>query len=60
MSDKSTQVRCPKCNKLLFKADIVAGQVEIQCPRCKVSVRWPSTQPEIVVSDPKRKLISEM
>lgn len=25
-------IRCPKCNKLLFKAN--SASVEIKCPRC--------------------------
>lgn len=25
-------IRCPKCNKLLFKAN--SAEVEIKCPRC--------------------------
>lgn len=37
-------VRCPKCNKLLFKArlDIIGSQfrIEIIC-KCKAKVFWP-------------------
>lgn len=29
------EYRCTKCNKLLFKANINKGKVEIQCSRCK-------------------------
>ncbi|MGN0903625.1 MAG: Com family DNA-binding transcriptional regulator [Alphaproteobacteria bacterium] len=25
-------IRCPKCNKLLFKAN--SAEIEIKCPRC--------------------------
>lgn len=32
---EATQVRCPKCNRLLFKLEGGAAQVEIMCPRCK-------------------------
>ena len=31
------EIRCPKCNKLLLKADYLKG--EIKCERCKDSVK---------------------
>ncbi|MDE5978120.1 MAG: Com family DNA-binding transcriptional regulator [Turicibacter sp.] len=27
------EIRCPNCNQLLLKAEVVKG--EIKCPRCK-------------------------
>ncbi len=27
------EIRCPHCNQLLLKAEVVKG--EIKCPRCK-------------------------
>lgn len=29
------QIRCEKCNKLLFYADDLKGKIEIKCTRCK-------------------------
>jgi phage FluMu protein Com len=31
------QIRCPNCNKLLFKQDL-KGLAEIICPRCKTKL----------------------
>ena len=31
------EIRCPKCNQLLLKADICIG--EIKCTRCKETVK---------------------
>ena len=31
------EIRCPKCNQLLLKADLCIG--EIKCTRCKEIVR---------------------
>lgn len=34
--EKRKEVRCPVCNRLLFKATPGAeGEIEIQCERCK-------------------------
>lgn len=35
--DQVKEIRCPKCNKLLLKADVVKG--EIKCERCKGIVK---------------------
>lgn len=36
ISDKpQREVRCPECRKLIFKEQIIAGKIEIDCPRCK-------------------------
>ncbi|MBN1071507.1 Com family DNA-binding transcriptional regulator [Clostridium botulinum] len=32
--EKMNDIRCPKCNQLLFKSNI-EGQIEIKCVRCK-------------------------
>jgi phage FluMu protein Com len=42
------EVRCPKCGKLLFRAESMASAIETKCDRCKTLVRWPSEQPEII------------
>lgn len=34
------EVRCPSCNKLLFRV-IGITVVEIVCPRCSKKVLWP-------------------
>ncbi|MBU3107136.1 Com family DNA-binding transcriptional regulator [Clostridium gasigenes] len=41
---KIKDVRCPKCNQLLLKADYIKG--EIKCPRCKeiIKVEKPKTE----------------
>ncbi|MEG2412563.1 MAG: Com family DNA-binding transcriptional regulator [Clostridium sp.] len=31
------EVRCPKCNQLLLKADYIKG--EIKCPRCRKIIK---------------------
>jgi phage FluMu protein Com len=31
-SELLTEVRCPRCNRLLFKGQVI--QVEIKCPKC--------------------------
>lgn len=30
-----TNIRCGTCDRLLAKAALVAGEIEIKCPRCK-------------------------
>lgn len=32
-----TEIRCPKCNQLLLKADVCIG--EIKCTRCKKIIK---------------------
>ena len=33
------QIRCPKCNKVLFRAyDNDPYKIEIKCPRCKAVI----------------------
>jgi phage FluMu protein Com len=43
----TNEVRCPKCNKLLFKADGFGVRIEIQCDRCKSVVIWPVLAAEL-------------
>ncbi|OQB06759.1 MAG: Mu-like prophage protein Com [Parcubacteria group bacterium ADurb.Bin216] len=33
--DNLKEMRCPECNKLLFKADSEGSAVEIKCKNCK-------------------------
>lgn len=44
LAEPLTEVRCPACNKLLFKAALTAmfplGSIEVKC-RCNALVRWP-------------------
>ena len=42
------EVRCPECDKLLFKVIWLGAIIEIVCPRCGTMVRWPTIAPEIV------------
>lgn len=42
------EVRCPECNKLLFKVAGLGARIEIVCARCGTKVLWPSMAPEIV------------
>jgi phage FluMu protein Com len=48
-------VRCPKCNKLLFRASSPTAQIEIQCHSCKLLISWPSLLPEIKPSSIENK-----
>lgn len=46
MSDNiHREVRCPECDKLLFKARLfgfsIAFVVEIKCGRCGILIVWP-------------------
>lgn len=53
-----TEVRCPHCNKLLFKANGFGVLIEIQCERCKSVVIWPVLTAEIKHTEaktPRRK-----
>ena len=34
-----TEVRCPKCNRLLFKTEDVISYLEIKCPKCHAVVK---------------------
>lgn len=44
-------VRCPQCEKLLFRAEGMGSVIETRCPRCSVTVRWPSLG-AVVVREP--------
>ncbi len=50
------EIRCPRCEKLLFKvqAKIIFGlRIEIMCKKCKVTVFWPKfdLEPSIMEAD---------
>lgn len=45
VSDIYREVRCPECDKLLFKARLfgfsITFAVDIKCPRCGIIIVWP-------------------
>lgn len=41
MTTAMREVRCPKCNKLLFKVSWGVAGIEIMCNRCSTLVQWP-------------------
>ena len=56
------EIRCPKCNTLLFKADGLGTKIEIHCKRCDILVQWPSLKPEIAprpVPDKEKRRVFE-
>lgn len=46
-----SEVRCPRCQRLLFKVLVPGGQIEIQCPNrdCRALVLWPAWEPKLMV-----------
>ena len=34
-----TEIRCKKCNRLLFKTEDLIGYLEIKCPKCGFMVK---------------------
>ena len=54
-----TPVRCPNCDRLLFKADgdksaLALLSVEIKCPKCKAVVNWPVQVATVKEKEPVR------
>lgn len=47
MSDQR-EIRCPHCNKLLFKVRGTPDEIEIMCGRCSSLVIWPGSEPVLV------------
>jgi phage FluMu protein Com len=47
------EVRCPCCDKLLFKAEGYGVRIEILCPKCKSTVVWPVLSAEVKAVDVK-------
>ena len=52
-----TEIRCPNCSHLLFKATGDKGvlalmSVEIKCPKCKALVEWPVHVPAVKEKEP--------
>ena len=46
-----TNLRCGKCNKLLAKGRIEAGEIELFCPRCKSRIVLRATSPNAAPHD---------
>jgi phage FluMu protein Com len=47
-----SEIRCPHCNKLFFKASLVEGVVEIKCKNCKnISTFNVSSEKESILND---------
>lgn len=44
-------LRCGKCNKLLAKGRIEAGEMELFCPRCKSRIVPRATSPNAAPHD---------
>ena len=42
-----TNLRCGKCNKLLAKGHIEAGEIELFCPRCKSRIVLRAVSPNL-------------
>lgn len=42
------EIRCPQCNKLLFKAEGFGTQIEGYCWRCKIHILWPSNVAQVL------------
>jgi hypothetical protein len=45
------EVRCPKCNRLLFKTAAPGPQIEIFCRYCDALITWPSLRAEILIKE---------
>ena len=46
-----TNLRCGKCNKLLAKGYIEAGEIELFCPRCKSRIVLRAVSPNLALHD---------
>ena len=44
-------LRCGKCNKLLAKGHIEAGEIELLCPRCKSRIVLRAISPKSALHD---------
>ena len=44
-------LRCGKCNKLLAKGRIEAGEIELLCPRCKSRIILRAISPKTAPHD---------
>lgn len=42
-------LRCGKCNKLLAKGHIEAGEIELFCPRCKSRIVLRAISPNLAL-----------
>lgn len=46
MPDKTApEYRCGHCNRLLARGAIEAGEIELQCPRCKTRLHLRASRP---------------
>jgi len=39
------EIRCRDCNRLLARGALEAGDIELQCPRCKTRLHLRATRP---------------
>lgn len=46
-----SNLRCGKCNKLLAKGRIEAGEIELFCPRCKSRIILRAVSPNTASHD---------
>ena len=44
-------LRCGKCNKLLAKGHMEAGEIELLCPRCKSRIVLRAVSPNLAPHD---------
>ena len=44
-------LRCGKCNKLLAKGHMEAGEIELFCPRCKSRIILRAISPNLAPQD---------
>lgn len=44
-------LRCGKCNKLLAKGHMEAGEIELFCPRCKSRIVLRALSPNLAPQD---------
>lgn len=46
-----TNIRCGTCDRLLAKAVLIAGEIEIKCPRCKTCHILRASRPNLAPHD---------
>ncbi|MES9995769.1 Com family DNA-binding transcriptional regulator [Desulfovibrio aminophilus] len=45
LANSTPEIRCRNCNRLLARGSIEAGEIELQCPRCKTRLLLRVTRP---------------
>jgi len=46
-----TDIRCPKCGKLLYRVAGLGCVIRVVCTRCKCVVQWPSLEAKVRESE---------